>query len=435
MIEPIMFVGIGFLVASLLVIGVIPLVHARAVRLTMRRLEAADAAVDGGNPGRQGPVARRIRHVDAAARNERRADEGEDHEPARRDRQEERGDRPAQARARREDRGAVRARGQGKAAQRRAARRRATSARSRPTALAEAERALARRRPSSRRSAANLDERLGHRRQPARRAGGVARADRGRCKGQIESYEKETTRAAASGSTARPARPSDSASSSPRSAARSRQLGNRVAELERQLVAQTTEAEILGRRVQELVARLDEQGRFLAEREYVVATACAAKPTAAQKTEADLRAELAEAENRQRAATEALATEKALLEDQLKQSQEERAKLQREIAAMKREAESHLGGRAHGERAAARAHQRRRRRGGAAHRRARRTGLADRGHPRRPTPAAPGGARQRRQRRQPRRSRPTATSAKGTLADRIRALQSRASRVPQPSGA
>jgi chromosome segregation ATPase len=40
MIEPIMYIGIGFLVAGLLVIGVIPLVHARAVRLTLRRLEA-----------------------------------------------------------------------------------------------------------------------------------------------------------------------------------------------------------------------------------------------------------------------------------------------------------------------------------------------------------------------------------------------------------
>src|SRR5438034_7461915 len=40
MIEPIMYMGIGFLVAGLLVIGAIPLVHARAVRLTMRRLEA-----------------------------------------------------------------------------------------------------------------------------------------------------------------------------------------------------------------------------------------------------------------------------------------------------------------------------------------------------------------------------------------------------------
>src|SRR5580692_7678086 len=40
MIEPIMFIGIGFLVAGLLVIGAIPMVHARAVRLTQRRLEA-----------------------------------------------------------------------------------------------------------------------------------------------------------------------------------------------------------------------------------------------------------------------------------------------------------------------------------------------------------------------------------------------------------
>ncbi len=40
MIESIMYIGIGFLIAGLLVIGVIPLVHARAVRLTMRRLEA-----------------------------------------------------------------------------------------------------------------------------------------------------------------------------------------------------------------------------------------------------------------------------------------------------------------------------------------------------------------------------------------------------------
>ena len=40
MIEPIMYAGIGFLIASLLVIGLIPLVHGRAVRLTMKRLQA-----------------------------------------------------------------------------------------------------------------------------------------------------------------------------------------------------------------------------------------------------------------------------------------------------------------------------------------------------------------------------------------------------------
>ena len=41
MIEPIMFFGIGFLVASLIGLVILPLVHARAVRLTARRLETA----------------------------------------------------------------------------------------------------------------------------------------------------------------------------------------------------------------------------------------------------------------------------------------------------------------------------------------------------------------------------------------------------------
>ncbi len=41
MIESIMYFGIGFLLAALLSLVVIPLVHGRAVRLTMRRLEAA----------------------------------------------------------------------------------------------------------------------------------------------------------------------------------------------------------------------------------------------------------------------------------------------------------------------------------------------------------------------------------------------------------
>jgi chromosome segregation ATPase len=41
MIEPIMFFGIGFLVASLIGLVFMPLVHGRAVRLTSRRLEAS----------------------------------------------------------------------------------------------------------------------------------------------------------------------------------------------------------------------------------------------------------------------------------------------------------------------------------------------------------------------------------------------------------
>jgi len=41
MIEPIMYVGLGFLAASLLALVTIPLIHSRAVRLTLRRIEAA----------------------------------------------------------------------------------------------------------------------------------------------------------------------------------------------------------------------------------------------------------------------------------------------------------------------------------------------------------------------------------------------------------
>src|SRR5271156_1231076 len=41
MIEPIMYLAIGFLVSMLFGLMIVPLVHNRAVRLTMRRLEAA----------------------------------------------------------------------------------------------------------------------------------------------------------------------------------------------------------------------------------------------------------------------------------------------------------------------------------------------------------------------------------------------------------
>src|SRR5437588_8832070 len=41
MIEPIMYFGLGFLAAALIGLVILPFVHARAVRLTIRRLEAA----------------------------------------------------------------------------------------------------------------------------------------------------------------------------------------------------------------------------------------------------------------------------------------------------------------------------------------------------------------------------------------------------------
>ena len=216
-------------------------------------------------------------------------------------------------------------------------------------------------------------------------------------RGQIESYEKEVRDVQA-----RLGRQTTASESLSLQLAEERgkteTLGNRVTEVDRLLITQTTEAEILGRRVQELVARLDEQGRFLADRESV-SDRLRSETTVAQKTEADLRKELAEAETRQRFATEAIRAEKALLEDQLKQSHEERAKLQREIAGMRRDAEStweseRMENALLRERINDVAAEVAR-----ADRHARGTGLGDRDHPG-GRGAAPGGARQRHQRRQ-----------------------------------
>ena len=60
----------------------------------------------------------------------------------------------------------------------------------------------------------------------------------------------------------------------------------------------------------------------------------------ARRIEADLRQELGAIERRNASATEALRAEKTHAESQLERAREDRAKLQREVAAMKREAEA-----------------------------------------------------------------------------------------------
>jgi hypothetical protein len=50
---------------------------------------------------------------------------------------------------------------------------------------------------------------------------------------------------------------------------RAQQLSAYTNELDRQLILHKTEAEILGRRVEELSARLDEQGRLLTDYEFL----------------------------------------------------------------------------------------------------------------------------------------------------------------------
>jgi chromosome segregation ATPase len=116
-------------------------------------------------------------------------------------------------------------------------------------------------------------------------------------------------------------------------------LGTRTTDLERQLFVQTTEAELLSRRAQDLENRLNEQGRMLADRDYQL-DRMRHELDAARKTEGDLRAELSTTGSRSSGAVDRFRTDISQLEAQLAAAIEERAKLQREIGTMKRDAES-----------------------------------------------------------------------------------------------
>jgi chromosome segregation ATPase len=116
-------------------------------------------------------------------------------------------------------------------------------------------------------------------------------------------------------------------------------LDGRIVELEKQLAAQTTEAETLGKRTQDMEARLSEQGRLLAQREHQYEQANAQLANA-QRIESELRAELAALAGRHDTTGQAVHHEKTLLSEQLDKANQERAKLQGELADIKRDAES-----------------------------------------------------------------------------------------------
>ena len=115
-------------------------------------------------------------------------------------------------------------------------------------------------------------------------------------------------------------------------------LGRRVAQLEQQLAAQTAQAELLGRRAEDLENRLGEQSRRLAQSEFELNQA-RGELLAARKNENDLRTDLAELLERTTVAAEKLKAEKAQLQSDLGRTIDERDRLARDLANMKREAE------------------------------------------------------------------------------------------------
>src|SRR6266478_6606952 len=403
MIEPMMYIGIGFLVAGLLVIGVIPLVHARAVRLTLRRLEAstpvsmAELAAEKDQLRAEFAMAMSRLEMTVeqmkAKTTSQLAEIGRKSEAIARIKFE-LGEKAAALLALEaketqltEDLGIA----QGELA-------------AKTAALEETERALASAQAELAHVTASFND-------TSVTAGGqrveltAARAQADALKGQLESYDKET-KALWDHLNSKTAEIETSTRQLTEERARADDLANRVAELDRQLVAQ-----------------LDESARLKADREYHSENLRNAA-MAAQKIEAELRAQLAEAQERHRVAMETLRTEKALIESEFKRSQEERDRLQREIAAVKRDTDN-VGAYERMENAVLRE-----RLDEVAAEVARLTatlegpdspieGILNSG---RPAPASGNGPS----------IATAAAGSKGTLADRIRTLQARAARAASP---
>jgi DNA repair exonuclease SbcCD ATPase subunit len=336
MIEPIMYIGIGFLFAGLLVIGVIPLVHARAVRLTRKRIEAMTpmslAEIQAEKDQLRAEFAMTTRRLEMSVEqmktksNNQLAELGKKSEAIGRLRLE--------LNEKTETMFALEARERQLIEE--VANTRAELA-TRTDTLAATEQSLAGARTRMGEVTGRLDD--SSRAADSQRVELVAlRAQVEALHGQIEAYEREAKDLNAK-LTAKSGEAEGSSRVIAEERTRTEVLGNRVNELERHLLAQTTEAEILERRVQELNMRGDEQGRLLGERDYA-ASQLRSETEAAARKEADMRAALAEAENISKAATERLRAEKILLESQLKRGEEERAKLLRDIDGIRREAET-----------------------------------------------------------------------------------------------
>ncbi|HEX7790141.1 MAG TPA: hypothetical protein VF467_06375 [Afipia sp.] len=115
-------------------------------------------------------------------------------------------------------------------------------------------------------------------------------------------------------------------------------LNGRVGELDRQLLVQVKETEMLTGRIADLESRLALQGKILAEREYENNLLRQQAETARQ-TEQQLREEISSGSGKS-AALDKLRAEKAAIEEQLGIARDERAKLQRDINLIQQQAES-----------------------------------------------------------------------------------------------
>ncbi len=336
MIEPVMYFGIGFLVAALLGLLFVPLVHNRAVRLTMRRLEAATpfsiAEIRADKDQLRAEFAMSTRRLEMSVEQMKARTTGQLAELGKKtdavnQLKKELGEKTAAIFA-------LESRDKNLRDQLRATE---EEFELKSSSLREAERALA----DKQADLAKLVAELGERSITA----DSQRVEIAALRTQIEAMKVSVAdyERAVRLTEERLARERNEAEAAARQSSEERSkldgLSARTGELERQLLVQSTEAEVLSRRVQELEARLGDQGRLLAEREFE-ASRLRNDLDAAGKVENDLRAEIKNAGSRSRGAVDKFRADIGQLEAQLAVAIEERSKLQREIATMKRDAET-----------------------------------------------------------------------------------------------
>jgi chromosome segregation ATPase len=336
MIEPVMFFGIGFLVAALLGLLFVPLVHNRAVRLTMRRLEAATplsiAEIRADKDQLRAEFAMSTRRLEMSVAQMKTkattqlAELGKKSD-AINQLKKELGEKTATIFA-------LEARDK---TQREQLRTSEEEFQLKSSSLREAERGLADKEADLVKLVAEVGEHS--------ITADSQRVELAALRTQIEAMKVSVAdyERAVKDIELRLIRERSDAEATATKLAEARDklgsLGERTTELERQLLLQTTEAELLNKRVQELEARLGDQGRALAEREYQIEK-LRNESEAARQTETDLRGELAAVGGRSSIAADKFRSDIKQLEAQLSLAVEERNKLQRELATMKRDAES-----------------------------------------------------------------------------------------------
>jgi chromosome segregation ATPase len=336
MIEPIMYLAIGFLVSMLFGLMIVPLVHNRAVRLTTRRLEAATplsmAEIQADKDQLRAEFAMSARRLEMSVEQLKNkttsqlAELGKKSDAINRMKIE-LGEKNATIFS-------LEAREKAVKEQLRATEEEFAA---KTELLRSAEQALT----DKQAELARINQELNDRAMTAdsRQVELVAvRTQIEQLKGRVGDAEKEfsTTQARLAQERAE----SERATHELREArSRVENLSQRVTDLDRQLIVQVKEAEMLGNRVNDLEARLATQGKILAEREYENNQLRQASENA-ERAARELRAEIAAMNGGKSPVVEKLRAEKAAVEEQLRVARDERAKLQRDINAIQQQAES-----------------------------------------------------------------------------------------------